>query len=265
MIRPALSLAKRELVRFFRQPHRVVGSLAQPLLIWAFLGAGFSPSFRAPGMGELSYAEYFYPGVLLMLMLFAGIFSTITLIEDRAQGLMQGVLASPAPRMAIVLGKVIGGIAIAMIQATPLLIAAPFLGIPLGLSGVVWILFGFLVACLGFTALGFLIAWNMESTAGFHALMSIFLMPMWMLSGALFPMDHAPGWLWALMIVNPVTHALTLIRTPLYQDPTLFLATASYWTALLIAVTWAVVCLGLALWRVNRVERGVAMPDPSAS
>ncbi|MBF0628522.1 MAG: ABC transporter permease [Magnetococcales bacterium] len=260
MIRPALSLARRELVRFFRQPHRVVGSLAQPLLIWAFLGAGFSPSFRAPGMAaQLSYAEYFYPGVLLMLMLFAGIFSSITLIEDRAQGLMQGVLASPAPRMAIVFGKVIGGIAIAMIQAAPLLLAAPFLGIPLGWGGLVWVLFGFLVACLGFTALGFLIAWNMESTAGFHAVMSVFLMPLWMLSGALFPMDHAPDWLWALMIVNPVTHALTLIRTPLYHAPLEFLATPAYWNALMIAVGWAVVCLWLALWRVNRLEQGVKM------
>ncbi|MBF0190189.1 MAG: ABC transporter permease [Magnetococcales bacterium] len=260
MIRPALSLAKRELVRFFRQPHRVVGSLAQPLLIWAFLGAGFSPSFRAPGMEHLSYAEYFYPGVLLMLMLFAGIFSTITLIEDRAQGLMQGVLASPAPRMAIVLGKVAGGIAIAMLQAAPLLLAAPFLGIPLEWSGLAWILFGFLVSCLGFTALGFLIAWNMDSTAGFHAVMSILLMPMWMLSGALFPLDHAPTWLWALMTVNPVTHALTLIRTPLYHTPSDFLATPAYWNALIIAVTWAVVCLWLALWRVNRVEKGADMP-----
>ncbi|MBF0341585.1 MAG: ABC transporter permease [Magnetococcales bacterium] len=260
MIRPALTLARRELVRFFRQPHRVVGSLAQPLLIWAFLGAGFSPSFRAPGLANVSYAEYFYPGMLLMLMLFAGIFSTITLIEDRAQGLMQGVLASPAPRMAIVLGKVAGGMAIAMLQAAPLLLAAPFLAIPLTFSGLIWILIGFAIACLGFTALGFLIAWNMESTAGFHAIMSVFLMPLWMLSGALFPMDHAPGWLWALMTVNPVTHALTLIRTPLYHPASEFLATTAYWNALLIAATWAGLCLWLALWRVNRVEQGKTMP-----
>lgn len=260
ILRPALSLARREMVRFFRQPERVVGSLAQPLLMWALLGAGFSPSFRAPGMEQLSYIEYFYPGVLLMLMLFAGIFSTITLIEDRAQGLMQGVLASPAPRITIVLGKVTGGIGVALFQAVPLLLAAPFIGITLTASGVIWILFGFLVACLGFTALGFLIAWNMESTSGFHAIMSVFLMPMWMLSGALFPLDPSTGWLWTLMIVNPVTHALTLIRAPLYQTPGVFLADPHYWTALAIAVAWAGLCLLLALWRVNRLERGAAPP-----
>ncbi|NGZ05154.1 MAG: ABC transporter permease [Magnetococcales bacterium] len=260
MIRATLILARREWIRFFRQPHRVIGSLAQPLLIWAFLGAGFSPSFRTPGMEQISYTEYFYPGILLMLMLFSGIFSTITLIEDRAQGLMQGVLVSPAPRMAIVMGKVIGGIAIAGIQTLPLLLAAPLLDIPLTWSGLVWLTGGFLIATLGFTALGFLIAWNMESTAGFHAVMSVFLMPMWMLSGALFPLDHAPMWLKSLMIINPVTHALTLIRTPLYHSPMELLTSSSYWWAGGIAITWASACLVLALWRVNQVERGL---DPA--
>ncbi|MEO5330897.1 MAG: ABC transporter permease [Magnetococcus sp. YQC-5] len=257
MMRATLALAKREMIRFFRQPHRVIGSLAQPLLIWAFLGAGFTASFRAPGMTHVSYVEYFFPGVLLMLMLFSGIFSTITIIEDRSQGLLQGVLASPAPRMAIVLGKVGGGMAIALIQTIPLLATAPFLGIALSWGGVCWILWGFFISCLGFTALGFLIAWNMESTAGYHAVMSVFLMPLWMLSGALFPLEQAPMWLWSLMTINPVTHALTLIRTPLYQLPMDFLASREYWQAVTIGVCWAGGCLWLALWRVERVERGV--------
>ncbi len=260
MIRATMSLAKREMVRFFRQPQRVIGSVAQPLLIWAFLGAGFTSSFRAPGMAHISYAEYFFPGVLLMLMLFAGIFSTITIIEDRNQGLLQGVLASPAPRMAIVMGKVFGGIAIAMLQATPLLVAVPFLGISLGFSSFLWILLGFFLSCLGFTALGFLIAWNMESSAGFHAVMSVFLMPLWMLSGALFPIDNAPNWLWFLMTINPVTHALTLIRTPLYQLPEQFLIDPHYWQAMAIALIWAGGCLWFALWRVNRLEQGAPLP-----
>ncbi|MBF0294838.1 MAG: ABC transporter permease [Magnetococcales bacterium] len=256
MMRATLTLTHRELVRFFRQPHRVIGSLAQPLLIWAFLGGGFTASFRAPGMEQLSYAEYFYPGVLLMLMLFSGIFSTITLIEDRNQGLLQGVLVAPVARMAIVLGKVAGGVAISLVQAVPLLLAAPLLGIPLGWAEAGWIVWGFFLSCVGFTALGFLIAWNMESTAGFHAVMSVFLMPLWMLSGALFPLENSPAWLWGLMIVNPVTHALTLIRTPLYHPPLEFLASRDYWLAMTITIVWAVGTLMLALWRVNQVERG---------
>ncbi|MEO5378598.1 MAG: ABC transporter permease [Magnetococcus sp. DMHC-6] len=195
-----------------------------------------------------------------MLMLFSGIFSTITLIEDRSQGLLQGVLVAPASRMAIVMGKVLGGMAIAMLQAIPLLVAAPFLGISLTGGGVGLILLGFIISCLGFTALGFLIAWNMESTAGFHAVMSVFLMPLWMLSGALFPMDHAPLWLWGLMTINPVTHALTLIRLPLYNLPSQIFIMPDYWRAMVIALCWAGGCLWLALWRVEQMEKGAPLP-----
>lgn len=257
LLQPAWSLARREVVRFFRQPHRVVGSLAQPLLIWLFLGSGFSPAFRAPGLEGVSYLEYFYPGVLLMLMLFSGIFATITIIEDRNQGLLQGVLTAPVSRLAIVLGKVGGAMAIALLQSAVLLLAAPWLGLTPSPGGWALLLLGCLLASLGFTALGFLIAWRMESTAGFHAVMSVFLMPLWMLSGALFPLDNAPAWLWGLMIANPVSHALTLLRLPFYTPPAALLANPAYQLALAITLLWAGLCLALALWRVNRVERGV--------
>ncbi|MEO5364137.1 MAG: ABC transporter permease [Magnetococcus sp. DMHC-8] len=260
MMRPIRSLAWRELVRFFRQPHRVVGSLAQPLLLWLFLGSGFSASFRPPGLAGVSYLEYFFPGILLMLVLFAGIFSTITLIEDRNQGLLQGVLVAPVPRMAIVLGKVGGAMAVALTQVLLLLVAIPFLGLSLGWAEGILLLLGLLTAALGFTALGFLIAWHMESTAGFHAIMSVFLMPLWLLSGALFPMEQTPGWLQWLMQINPVTHALRLLRLPFYQEASALLGQPEYRLALLVAISWAVGCLGVALWQVNRLERGAPLP-----
>lgn len=259
MIGPVWSLILRELIRFFRQPHRVVGSLAQPLLFWLFLGSGFSASFRPPGLHGISYMEYFFPGILLMLLLFSGIFSTITLIEDRAQGLLQAILVAPIPRMAIVLGKVGGAMAVALVQVMLLLMAIPFLGLHLGWPEGMLLLLGLLIASLGFTTLGFLIAWRMESTAGFHAIMSVFLMPLWMLSGALFPMDQTPTWLQWLMEINPVTHALHLIRLPFYQPASTLLAQPTYQTALLVATAWAVGCLGLALWQVNRVEQGLPL------
>ncbi|MBF0182969.1 MAG: ABC transporter permease [Magnetococcales bacterium] len=256
MMRPIVALAQRELVRFFRQPHRVVGSLAQPLLFWLFLGSGFSASFRPPGLSGMSYLEYFYPGILLMLLLFSGIFSTITLIEDRNQGLLQGVLVAPVPRMAIVLGKVAGSMGVALLQVALLLLAIPWLGLQLGWSEAVLLLAGLLLATLGFTTLGFLIAWNLESTAGFHAIMSVFLMPLWLLSGALFPMDHTPNWLQLVMQINPVSHALRLIRLPFYQSSSTLLQLPEYQLALLVTLLWAAVCLAAALWQVRRMERG---------
>ena len=91
------ALAKREVVRFLRQPSRVVGAVAPPLLVWLLIGSGFGSSFRAPG-GEASPIVYFYPGIVVLVILFASIFATISVIEDRREGFLQSVLVAPSPR-----------------------------------------------------------------------------------------------------------------------------------------------------------------------
>lgn len=252
------ALARREFVRFIRQPQRVIGSVGQPLLFWIFLGAGFTPSFNPPGMEGMSYLEYFYPGVLMMMILFAAIFSTITVIEDRDQGFLQGVLVAPVPRLAIVLGKVFGGASIALFQAFILLVAAPFVGMPLPLAGLPLILMAMVLTAVGYTALGFAIAWSMRSTAGFHAIMMVFLMPLWLLSGALFPVTGAPAWLQAIMLVNPVAHAMTVLRGPFYQGPETLFADPAYLTGLAVVVAWVAAGLWVSVLRVRSREKGVA-------
>ncbi len=253
----AFSLAKREFTRFIRQPQRVLGTVAQPLLFWLFLGAGFGGSFRPAGMENVTYLEYFYPGVMLMMMLFASIFSSITIIEDRDAGFLQGVLVAPVSRLAIVLGKVLGATSIAMIQTLIFTIAAPFLGLHLGAGALVLLLMGFLLTGIGFSALGFLLAWGMKSTSAFHAVMMVFLMPLWMLSGALFPIGNVPGWMKAVMLANPVSHALVIIRAPFYGGPARLFTDTDYLLSLAVTVAWAGLCLGLSMARVNRRERGV--------
>lgn len=252
----AFSLAKREFTRFIRQPQRVLGTVAQPLLFWLFLGAGFGGSFRPAGMENVTYLEYFYPGVMLMMMLFASIFSSITIIEDRDAGFLQGVLVAPVSRLAIVLGKVLGATSIAMIQTLIFTIAAPFLGLHLGAGALVLLLIGFLLTGIGFSALGFLLAWGMKSTSAFHAVMMVFLMPLWMLSGALFPIGNVPGWMKAVMLANPVSHALVIIRAPFYGGPARLFTDTDYLLSLAVTVAWAGLCLGLSMARVNRRERG---------
>ncbi|MBF0108468.1 MAG: ABC transporter permease [Magnetococcales bacterium] len=261
------ALAKREWIRFFRQPQRVVGSIAQPLLFWIFLGSGFSSSFRPPGMESIRYLEYFFPGILLMVVLFSGIFSTITIIEDRSRGLLQGVLVAPISRTAIVLGKVTGAMGIGLAQALLMMAAIPFLNLSIDPTGWMLLALGLVLSALGFTTLGFIIAWNMESTSGFHAIMSIFLLPLWMLSGALFPMGHLPQWLDLLMLLNPVSHALQLIRLPFHHPGTQLLDMSQYHSALVITLLWAGLCLAIALWKVNHVESGApphATAEPSS-
>jgi ABC-2 type transport system permease protein len=213
------TLWQRELVRFFRQPSRVVGALGSPLLFWLLIGSGLGRSFRptdAASAGSVTagahYLQYFFAGTLLLILLFTAIFSTISLIQDRREGFLQGVMVAPIPRGAIVMGKILGGTTLAVIQGLLFLALAPFAHIPIGPAT------GFLVAATSFlvafalTGLGFLLAWPMESIQGFHAIMNLFLIPMWLLSGALFPASGASTWVRALMAINPLTYGLSLLR-----------------------------------------------------
>src|SRR3954466_2859410 len=126
---PALSLAQRELVRFIRQPNRVIGALATPIVFWLLIGAGMGHSFKGGASGEQNYMEYFFPGTIVMILLFTAIFSTISIIEDRREGFLQSVLVAPVSRVSMVLGKIVGGTLLAMLQAMIFLLLASFVNI----------------------------------------------------------------------------------------------------------------------------------------
>ena len=210
------ALVGRDLRRFFRQPSRVVGSLAQPLILWVVLGGGLGGSFRVAGGGAaaagVSYLQYFYPGVVVLTMLFTAIFSTISVIEDRHHGFLQAVLAAPVSRTALVLGKTLGGVAIASLQAAALVALAPLAGFSFGEMSFALLVAALMLSALGFTALGFAMAWWIDSTQGYHAVMSVALIPLWMLSGAMFPPSGARRWLSALMTADPMTYTVSAVR-----------------------------------------------------
>ena len=114
---PAFTLWWREIVRFYRQRARVVGVIASPLLFWIVIGSGFGTSFRSgEGPGQDHYLDYFFPGALIMIVLFTAIFTMMSVIEDRKEGFLLSVLVAPVPRSAIVLGKVLGGTTLAAAQ-----------------------------------------------------------------------------------------------------------------------------------------------------
>src|ERR1043165_4306074 len=163
-----------------------------------------------------NYLRYFFPGTVLMILLFTAIFSTISVIEDRREGFLQGVLVAPVSRMAIVMGKVLGGTLLAFGQGVIFLVLAPLVGIKLTSTAVVLALVAMFVISFALTALGLCIAWRMNSTQGFHAIMNLFLMPMWFLSGALFPVAGAWRGLQIVMQINPLTYGLAAIRRAMY-------------------------------------------------
>ncbi|HEY8967280.1 MAG TPA: ABC transporter permease [Candidatus Methylacidiphilales bacterium] len=210
------ALTRREIVRFVRQRNRVIGALATPLAFWFMIGSGVGSSFSGGQANDTAaYLHYFFPGTLLLIVLFTAIFSTISIIEDRREGFLQGVLVSPIPRSAFVLAKLLGGTLLAFAQCLLIYVIALNFGLPFSIPACLLFVGTVFVLGLALTALGYLIAWPLDSTQGFHAIMNLFLMPMWFLSGALFPLAGSATWLRYLAAANPLTYGLGLLRQAL--------------------------------------------------
>ena len=216
IVLPSISLWWREIVRFYRQKSRVIGVIASPLLFWLVIGSGFGTSFRSSGAGGQHYLNYFFPGALIMIVLFTAIFTMMSVIEDRKEGFLLSVLVAPVSRAVIVLGKVLGGATLATLQGLIFLVFAPALGIHFTLASLLLTAAVVFLVAFSLTALGFLIAWPMDSTAGFHAVINLFLIPLWLLSGSLFPLSGASMWIRVLMRINPLTYGTDALRMLLY-------------------------------------------------
>lgn len=247
---PAFTLWWREIVRFYRQTSRVIGVLASPLVFWLVIGSGFGTSFRSGGGdGQQHYLDYFYPGALIMIVLFTSIFTMMSVIEDRKEGFLLSVLVAPVPRTAIVLGKVLGGTTLSAIQGMIFLIFAPFTGVHFDLVRVLLLAAVIFLVSFSLTALGFAIAWPMDSSQAFHGIVNLFLIPLWLLSGALFPLAGASGWIRVIMRLNPLTYGVEALRGLLYPGTgTAFPLPSSMATLLLFSL----VMFGFAFLMANR-------------
>lgn len=233
---PSFSLWWREVIRFYRQRSRVIGVIASPLVFWLVIGSGFGTSFRAGGgAGQQHYLDYFYPGALIMIILFTSIFTMMSVIEDRKEGFLLSVLAAPVPRSAVVLGKVLGGTTLSTIQGLIFLIFAPLVGVHIGIGSFLLIFLTIFLVSFALTALGFAIAWPMDSTQAFHAIINLFLIPLWLVSGALFPLSGASGWLRIIMRLNPLTYGTEALRGLLYPSSSSFPLGSSLATLVLFA------------------------------
>ncbi len=247
---PALSLWWREVVRFYRQNSRVIGVIASPLVFWLVIGSGFGTSFRSgDAPGQQHYLDYFYPGALIMIVLFTSIFTMMSVIEDRKEGFLLSVMVAPVPRAAIVLGKVLGGTTLSAIQGLIFLIFAPLVGVHIGLVQFVLVVLTVFLVSFALTALGFAIAWPMDSNQAFHAIINLFLIPLWLVSGALFPLTGASGWLKLIMRLNPLTYGVEALRMLLYPESP---ASLSLGTSMLVLALFTAIMFLLAFAMANR-------------
>lgn len=225
------SIWKRDMLRLKRERSRWLGVILQPLMFWFIIGSGMADSFQLHGDGDSDYLRYFFPGILVMILLFTAIFSTISVIEDRQSGFLQGVLVGPGSRASLVVGKLLGVVTLALMQCGLLLVIAPWAGY--GYGDISWLplLLGIIFATMGLTAVGMSMAWLLRSSAAYHALMSLVLLPLWVISGAMFPTGGA-GWVNAVMAVNPMSYAVYAVRGAMNGgvlptgDPSMWLSVA---------------------------------------
>jgi ABC-2 type transport system permease protein len=238
----------RELLRFGRERARIVGMVAQPLLYLLLVGNGLAHGFQFKGGSHINYLTFMFPGIVAMSVLFTSVFSAMSIVWDREFGFLKEVLVSPVPRYAIAVGKALGGTTVAVVQGAVILALGPLVGMPvavapfLGMLGVLGLL------ALALNGLGILVASRMTSMQGFQVVMNFLVMPLFFLSGALYPLKGMPEWLGTLMRIDPVTYGVDALRHLIYAN-TVFLQLVTQFslgTDLLVTLGLAAALLSVA-------------------
>jgi ABC-2 type transport system permease protein len=200
----------RDLKRYWYDKPRIFASLGQPILFLFVLGTALSPNFSGPG--GIRFSEFIFPGIISMTVLFTSIFSAVSIVWDREFGFLKEVLVAPVSRWAIVVGKAFGGSTVAVLQGCLMLLLAPLVGVKLTPAIVLMSIIVMFLIAVAITGLGIMIAARMKEMEGFQMIVNFIIMPIFFLSGALFPLDRLPQWLSILTRIDPLTYGVDLLR-----------------------------------------------------
>lgn len=209
-------IAKRDLIRTFRHKVQIYGSVVRPV-IWLFLlGTGLRGGYTQLPSG-VNLQQFIFPGMIAMNILFGGIQSGTSIIWDREFGFLKEIMVAPVSRMAIALGKTLGGSVIAWLQGLIVLSFFPLLGLSLSLAQLLLTLAAMFLVAFAVTAIGILLAVRMTTFEGFGTIDNFLVMPMFFLSGAMYPTDRIPEWLKCLVGLNPLSYGVNLLRGIILQ------------------------------------------------
>ncbi len=207
---------KRELLRFFRSRIRIVTSLAQPVLFLFILGTGLSPLVQGGEGSNFDFRTFMFPGVIAMTVLFTAIFSAVSIVWDREFGFLREMLVAPVRRGALVLGKCLGGATVATLQGVIMLALAGLVHVPYAPLLLLTLVAEMALTAFALTAFGVLLASRMQQVESFQVVMQFFVLPMFFLSGAVFPLSRLPGWLQVLTRLDPLTYAVDPMRRAVF-------------------------------------------------
>jgi ABC-2 type transport system permease protein len=213
-VRTIAMIWRREMIRFWRNRTRLLTSFAQPLLYLFIFGAGLNRLVSRGGAtpAGVSFQKFLYPGVLAMILLFSSMFSAISIVWDREFGFLREMLVAPVSRTSLVVGKALGGASTSAIQAVVLLALAPIVGVHLTVLKVFLLLPMLMLVAFAMTSVGVALAAGMASLESFQVVMQLVMMPMFFLSGAIYPVTGLPTWLSVLTRLDPLTYGVAPIR-----------------------------------------------------
>lgn len=244
---PIYILWLRQVKRYFRSRSRIIGSLGQPILFLVALGFGLSSTFSAAGGGN--YIQFLAPGIIAMSILFAAIFSGIEIIWDRQFGFLKETLVAPVPRFNIMLGRTLGGATTASLQGILVMLISLLVGFQPHLADIIPGLVFMVLIALVFTALGTAIASVLEDMQGFQLIMNFVVMPVFFLSGALFPLANAPSALRWIAVFNPLTYGVDGLRA-VFTDASLY----SAWTDATVLFIIAAAFIAIGAWLFSKIK-----------
>jgi ABC-2 type transport system permease protein len=212
---------KRELIRYFRNRIRIVTSLAQPILFLFVLGSGLSSIVKSPAGPHVDFKTFMFPGVIAMTILFTAIFSAVSIVWDREFGFLREMMVAPVRRGALVTGKTLGGATVATLQGVIMLLLAPLVHVPYGPVLIIELLLLMMLCALMLTSIGVLAASRMQQVESFQVVMQLFVLPMFFLSGAVFPLENLPTWLSILTKIDPLTYIVDPMRRAVFAHANL--------------------------------------------
>ncbi|MRH44273.1 ABC transporter permease subunit [Aquibacillus halophilus] len=220
-----MAIWQRDVIKFFRDRARLVGSFAMPFMFLILFGSGMSGAMssmmggsEASGpLADFDFVEFMFPGIIGMTVFTTAIFSALSVVQDKEFGYMREILVSPMSRVSIAIGKVLGGSTVALFQGLMMLIFVPFIGISISFSMILQLIPVMFLVAFALSSIGLLIATSLKTSQGFQMVVQVLIFPMLFLSGALFPLSGMPAWMNFIVKINPLTYSVDMFKKIILQ------------------------------------------------
>ncbi|WP_053219899.1 ABC transporter permease [Virgibacillus senegalensis] len=211
---------QRDVLKFFRDRARLIGSFAMPFMFLILFGSGMSGAIGSMMGGEqaagplrdFDFVEFMFPGIIGMTVFNTAIFSALSVVQDREFGYLREILVSPMSRTSIAIGKVLGGSTVALFQGLMMLVFVPFIGITITVPIILQLIPVMFLVAFAISSIGLLIATSLKTSQGFQMVIQVLIFPMLFLSGALFPLNGMPAWMNFLVKINPLTYSVDMFK-----------------------------------------------------